>query len=85
MITVSRRSGKTIQCFEDIRKYLFEHKVEHLAFIRDGKLEIVYTQKYIDNLHKAIKEHLEYIISITDDERVLAECNLIEEELEIEK
>ena len=38
--------------------------------------------QYIDSLENKIdkiKEHTTYIIGITDDERVLAECNLIDE------
>lgn len=43
--------------------------------------------QYIDSLKNKIdkiKEHITYIIGITDDERILAECNLIEEELKDE-
>lgn len=58
---MSRSSGKTIKAYEDINKYLFEHKVEHLAFIREGKVEILYTQKYVDKLQQRIDKAIEYI------------------------
>lgn len=57
-----KRTGKTIECFNDIRKYLFEHKVPALTFIRDGKTEILYTQMYIDEKDKEI-ERLNNIIN----------------------
>ncbi len=50
-----KRAGKTIECFNDIRKYLFEHKVPALTFIRDGKTEILYTQMYIDEKDNEIE------------------------------
>lgn len=49
-----KQAGKTIECFNDFRKYLFEHKVPALTFVRDGKTEILYTQMYIDEKDKEI-------------------------------
>ena len=59
-----KRAAKTIECFNDIRKYLFEHKVPCLQFIRDGKVEVLYTQMYIDEKDKEI-ERLNNIIKNT--------------------
>lgn len=49
-----RTSGKVIKEFESFRKALFEEEISHFAFMRDGKCEILYTQKYVDKLENEI-------------------------------
>lgn len=63
-----RTSGKVLKDFENLRKALFDEEISHLAFMRDGKVEILYTQKYVDKLEdqlqqkeNIIKEVREYI------------------------
>ena len=47
-----RTSGKVLKDFESLRKALFNEEISHLAFMRDGKPEILYTQKYVDKLEQ---------------------------------
>ena len=75
------RDEKLIQIIKDLkqeRDYIFNKLTSEKAYLQ----EIL--NKKEDRIDH-IKEHTNYIIGITDDERILAECNLIEEELEIEK
>lgn len=65
-----RTSGKVLKDFENLRKALFDEEISHMAFMRDGKVEILYTQKYVDKLEdqlqqkeSIIKEVREYITS----------------------
>jgi len=72
-----RTSGKVLKEFESFRKALFDAEISHMAFMRDGKCKILYTQKYVDKLENEIerlqniiKEVREYIANsfITGDE-----------------
>lgn len=63
-----RTSGKVLKDFENLRKSMFDAKISHMAFVRDGKIEILYTQEYVDKLEEQlqqkeniIKEVREYI------------------------
>ena len=65
-----RTSGEVLKDFEKLRKSLFDEEISHLAFIRDGKVQILYTQKYVDKLEQKlqqkeniIKEAREYIMT----------------------
>lgn len=56
-----RTSGKVLKEFESFRKALFDAEISHMAFMRDGKCKILYTQKYVDKLENEI-ERLQNII-----------------------
>ena len=51
-----RTSGKVLKDFENLRKALFDEEISHMAFMRDGKVEILYTQKYVDKLEKQLQQ-----------------------------
>ena len=57
-----RTSGKVLKDFENLRKSLFDEEISHMAFVRDGKVEILYTQKYVDKLEQET-ERLNNIIN----------------------
>ena len=57
-----RTSGKVLKDFDNLRKALFDEKISHIAFMRDGKVEILYTQKYVDKLEQEI-ERLNNIVA----------------------
>ena len=69
-----RTSGKVLKDFENLRKALFDEEISHIAFIRDGKVEILYTQKYVDKLENqlqqkenVIKDVREYMKTLSDE------------------
>ena len=51
-----RTSGEVLKDFEKLRKSLFDEEISHLAFIKDGKVQILYTQKYVDKLEDQLQQ-----------------------------
>lgn len=69
-----RTSGKVLKDFENLRKALFDEEISHMAFMRDGKVEILYTQKYIDKLEDQLQQKENIIKEVREyNESILKE------------
>lgn len=78
-----RTSGKILKDFENLRKALFDEEISHMAFMRDGKVEILYTQKYVDKLEEQLQQKEDIIQEVREyiNDNVFHSKNQEEQEL----
>lgn len=70
-----RTSGKVLKDFENLRKSLFDEEISHIAFMRDSKVEILYTQKYVDKLENQLQQKENIIREIREYIETHWACN----------